>query len=182
MKHLAFLKVWVPLAVAITALCLLIYAAVQQDIRIGGYDPQVQMAEDTAFDLSQGKTPVQVLPQTPVEVTGSLSPFMIIYDSSGKVLASSVTLDNQTPKVPQGIFSDAQNKELRFTWQPRTDVRIATIVTKYNGGFVLAGRSMREIENRTAMLLFRVGAVWVGTLFATLIVTIMGFALLPKKH
>ncbi len=38
-----------------------------------------------------------------------------------------------------------------MTWQPERRVRIATVVVRYEGresGFVLAGRSLREVEER----------------------------------
>jgi len=34
------------------------------------------------------------------------------------------------------------------TWQPNADVRIASVVLPYNNGFVMAGRNMREVEQR----------------------------------
>jgi hypothetical protein len=39
---------WLPLAVAITILAGLVYATVQQSLRQGANDPQIQLAEDTA--------------------------------------------------------------------------------------------------------------------------------------
>ena len=39
---------WLPLAVASTGMCLLVYATVQQNYRQSLNDPQIQMAEDAA--------------------------------------------------------------------------------------------------------------------------------------
>jgi hypothetical protein len=39
-----------------------------------------------------------------------------------------------------------QHGEERVTWQPEKGVRMATVVVRYDKGFVLAGRSLREME------------------------------------
>jgi hypothetical protein len=48
------LKQWLPLAIAITLLCGLVYVAVQQEVRLSANDPQIGMAEDLAAALSHG--------------------------------------------------------------------------------------------------------------------------------
>jgi len=45
---------WLPLAVATTLLCGLIYAVLEYDLRSGADDPQIQMAEDAATRLDAG--------------------------------------------------------------------------------------------------------------------------------
>jgi len=61
--------------------------------------------------------------------------------------------------------------EDRVTWQPASAVRSAAVVVRYGGaqpGFVLAGRSQREVEARVDQLTLMIGAAWVITLGATL--------------
>ena len=65
---------WVPLAVAVTGLSALVNGAVQQDLRQGANDPQIQMAEDAAAKLSAGAAPNAVVPNEQVELNGSLQP------------------------------------------------------------------------------------------------------------
>ena len=48
------LRYWLPLAAVTTLLCGLIYLAVQQSLRWGANDPQIQMAEDAAAALAAG--------------------------------------------------------------------------------------------------------------------------------
>jgi hypothetical protein len=60
----------------------------------------------------------------------------------------------------------------RITWQPRSGVRSAAIVARYGGahpGFVLAGRSLREVEAREDRLTLMVGIAWAATLGASLV-------------
>lgn len=140
---------WAPLAVVITLLSLLVYAAVQQNFRQTANDPQIQLSEDSATSLNNGANPQSLVPTTKVDMAKSLSPYLIIFDDTGKVVASSVQLDNSTPQPPSGVFDNArQYNQNRLTWEPKDGVRSAIVVTKYNNGFVLSGRSLREVEVR----------------------------------
>jgi hypothetical protein len=147
--YFKIIKSWLPLAIVTAGLCGLAYLAVQQSLRISANDPQIQMAEDAASALNNGATVESVLPSNKVELTISLAPFMIIYDNSGKVLASSAFLHATTPIYPSGVLDyTRQHDEDRVTWQPEHGVRMATVAVRYNNGFVMAGRSLREVENR----------------------------------
>ena len=74
----------------------------------------------------------------------------------------------------------------RLTWQPTPDVRIAAVTVyfsdsdqsiattssssvKLRSGFVLVGRSLREVEARERQLGFIMGVGWILFLVATLI-------------
>jgi len=56
------LKIWLPLLVVISAFSGLAYASVQQAYRQGADDPQIQMAEDTAYALDHGQVIGDILP------------------------------------------------------------------------------------------------------------------------
>ncbi len=43
-----------------------------------------------------------------------------------------------------------------------------------NSGYILAGRSLREVEKRESQVSFFAGATWLGTLITTLILVILG--------
>ncbi len=167
------LRHWLPLALVCTALCLLVYGAVQQDLRMGGNDPQIQMAEDTAVALAGGAAVGSVIPTPQIDVARSLAPFVIAYDDSGKVLASSGLLHGQVPALPPGVLDYVrQHGQDRVTWQPEPGVRIAAVVARFDGrqsGSVLAGRSLREVEKRESDLLLLSGAALVVTLGASLL-------------
>ncbi len=146
------LKIWLPLAIAITLISGLAYVISQQSIRLSANDPQIQLAEDTVHTLESGQTPDMAIPKETVNLRQSLAPFVIIYDSTGTVLASSGSLDGQPPTPPVGVLSYAQTHgENRITWQPDPNVREAIVIRPYqavSNGFVLAGRSLREVEKR----------------------------------
>lgn len=160
--------VWMPFAAVIVFVSLLGYGLVQQDLRQSANDPQIQAAEDVASELSQGAPPQGIVPpgQT-VDIAKSLDTYVIIYDASGAPAASSASLDGAPiPNLSSGVFTYVtQHGEDRFTWQPAPGVRSAVVVTPWTNtgagnpalgiptgtptsGFVLAGRSVREIEVR----------------------------------
>jgi hypothetical protein len=172
---------WFALVIIITLLCGLGYALIQQDIRIGGYDPQIQISEDIANALSGGGNTQSII-QTiiagtisiPVDPSKSLSTFVIIYDDSGKVTVSTGLLNGVTPVLPAGVldYVKAHNED-RITWQPQSGVRLATVINRYSGttqsGYILVGRSMREIESRNENLLKITLTVWAICIFISLL-------------
>ena len=142
---------WLPIAIVATALTLLVYVGLQQNYRQSANDPQIQWAEDTAAALNTGSTPQSQVSSQVVNIATSLAPFTIITDENGKILASSATLAGKTPVPPQGVLDNAKSSENRLTWEPQPNLRFATVVVHYSGktsGYVISGRSLREVENR----------------------------------
>jgi hypothetical protein len=176
---------WFPFAILATLMSALVYLTVQQDLRLGANDPQLQIAQDTAVKLQQGASPTSVV--TPVSVggtaavrvdgTASLATFSIIYDSKANILASGLTVNGSTPQVPSGVFNYVNTHgEDRFTWEPTSGVRIAAVVEKVadGGGYVLAGRSLSEVENRQTQLTEEVMLGWVVSLVGTFLASAWG--------
>ena len=172
-------RYWLILAVIVTGLSWLIYGVVQKDIRQGADDPQIQLAEDGAARLAGGQSIQEVVPIEKVDIAKSLAPYIIVFDSSGKPVASSALLDGQVPTIPAGVFDAVrQNGEDRISWQPRYGVRSAVVVTQFKGansGFVLAGRSLREVEKREDSMQQIVFVGWIGILLISLLATVILF-------
>jgi hypothetical protein len=174
-KLKSILKVWLPFVVVISAFSLLVYATVQQSLRQGLNDPQIQMAEDTAYSLDHGVTVGESVPTEQIEISRSLAPFITILDKSGKPLASSGLLNGELPKVPQGVLDSAeQDGEDRISWQPMDTTRIAAVVVPYSDGFVLAGRNMREVEQRENQVWEFSLATWLAAMILTIMVIGVG--------
>jgi hypothetical protein len=166
---------WLPLAIATAGLCGLGYLTVQQSLRMGANDPQIQMAEDAASALDGGASLDTIVPATGVELAASLAPFIIVFDDSGNILASSATLYGSIPVYPSGVLDYTRiHGEDRVTWQPENGVRMATVVVRYDKGFVLAGRSLREVEIRVDNIGKISGLALLVIWSATLIVVALG--------
>jgi len=175
---------WLPIAALATVACLTVFLAVQQELRMNANDPQIQMVEDAAVALGGGAKPASVLPAGSVDAGASLAPFMIVYDSGGNLLAASGQLHGHTPSLPAGVLDYVRKQgEDRVTWQPANGVRIAAVVTAFSGsqsGFVLAGRSLREVETREDQVESITGLAWLGSLVVTLGVTVVSELLMAE--
>ena len=180
------LKQWLPLAIAITLLCGLVYAAVQQEVRLSANDPQIGMAEDLAAALSHGSNAQALLSAETVDIASSVSPFVVVYDSSERPVASTGLLDGRAPSLPTGVFTyTVKAGDDRFTWQPRHGVRQAAVLVAYHGtepGFVLAARSLREPEKIIDLLGLHTGIAWLITLLVTLGAILVLTPLRPRSE
>lgn len=181
---------WLPVGVGVTAICAIVLVAVQQNYRQSLNDPQVQMAEDAAAAITSGKELDQVVPTNIVDIETSLSPWLAVYTQSGVPLLSSGKLNGEVPQLPSGVFdTDTWHRyaedglalpipanEDRVTWQPSAGVRQALVIVHYdspNGiGFVVAGRNMREVENREGVLVELMALGWAATIIATFLAQI----------
>jgi hypothetical protein len=174
--------VFLPLAVLATGLAGLVYLVAQQDGRWLANEPQVQLAEDAAARLDAGGTPRDQVGPAPVDIARSLAPFVVVYGAAGTILATDGTLDGQPPAVPAGVLASARATGLdAVTWQPRPGVRIATVTVPWNGGTVLAGRSLRLVEEHAATLELIVGGGWLATLVALAVAAGAVARLWPKS-
>ena len=173
-----------PLAVLATLTCGLIYAEVQQDQRSGANDPQFQLAEDAAARLNAGVSPGSVVDSSPgIDLATSLAPFVIVFDTSHSVLATDATLDGGQPAPPAGVLAAARpGSPNAVTWQPRDGVRIAAVVATWNGGTVLAGRSLRRVEDRESNAELIAGAGWLAMLGALAAASVAAAWLWPKAR
>jgi hypothetical protein len=142
-----FFAFFLPSASVAVLACLVLTVVVQQDLRQGADDPQHQLAEDAVARLGAGDAPAAVVNGPTVDLATSLAPFLAIYDSEGNVLATNGELDGKAPVPPQGVLATASHSGIdRVTWQPRAGVRSAIVVLRWAGGTVLAGRSLRRVE------------------------------------
>ena len=187
------------LASLATVLALALNTIPQQVLRLGANDPQIALADDLAAKLEQGIAPADAIPTATIDIARSLTPFVIAYDDQGHPLASQARLDGAIPAPPAGVFDYVrQHGQDRLSWQPilgttsnkdekpalnggiaprRKGVRIAAVIQRVKladgtaGGFVLAGRNMREVESREHLVgqlallawLAMLGLISVGT-------------------
>jgi len=179
-KHIKKILLAVIPLIMIVIIFFVIYGSGQQIIRQSANDPQIQLANDISDKLEIGANPAEIIPKDSINVEKSLSPFVIIYDNEGKPILSSGVLNGNIPNPPSGVFDYTRRfGEERFTWQPQRNVRIATVLKRFNGnnpGFVLAGRSLKEIEERESYHLL---ISFIG-LAGSLILTLLGIFLYNK--
>lgn len=174
----ASLATFLPLAVLATLLAWLVYGVAQQTLRSGANDPQLQLAEDAARSLDAGGDPATVVGPGAVDVAVSLAPFVVVFDATGRVLASSGRLDGADPVPPPGVLAHAAAAAPNVvTWQPLPGVRVATVTARWGSGTVMAGRSLREVERREDQALLLVGLGWAVTIVALAVASLVAEAI-----
>lgn len=170
-------KKWVLYVLCLTMSAGTIYVVARQVVRLGGNSPQIQISEDVANNLNLGINIDSYIAHGIVDISKSLDTFVVVYNNDNANIFSSGNLHGQPIVVPDGVLNYAkENGQNRVTWQPEKGVRIATVVTRYNNGTVLVGRSLREIEKNIDMVRKLVGLGYILGLVSTL-----GWLVIIKK-
>lgn len=129
-------------------------ATFQGMLRSGANQPQAQMAAFYASEIASGVTADEAIPRGYVDLQRSLEPFVIFYNDHGEPTTSTGYLNQSIPKPPAGVFEYLRSHSTdTVTWQPQPDVRIAAVIHRVPGpdsGFILSGRSLREVEEQEA--------------------------------
>jgi hypothetical protein len=173
--------IWLPIAAATTGLAGIVYVTGQQNLRLGNDDPQVALARRTAARLDTGAAPASVVPDQ-VDLATSLDPFVLVLDPDGRLLASSARLHGDSPSYPAGVFGTVRRRgEARVSWQPEPGVRDATVAVPWEGGYVVAGRSLELTEQHIDQLGLLVGAGWLATLALVAVAALVAVLVSPPS-
>lgn len=178
-------RVW--LAVAGTAALTLgaAYAMVQQSTRLAADELPLTTAQTARQELQTNSSAKDVVPALKTNLRDQQTVFVIVTDDSEHVLASSASLDGQTPLPPRGVFSfTKQHGSDHFTWEPTPGVRLATRVISYSAGsgsgFIIAGQSLQPFEERVAIYGWIAGAAWLAVLAWTYLLLLLPSLRAPR--
>ncbi len=167
---------WLQYAIIILVVGGVGYLGLQQVYRSGADDPQVQIVDDVARAVEGGVDPAQIIPNPSTDVAVSLSPFLASFSAERVLALSSGVMDGSPINIPADIFAAAKaTGEHRATWEPKDGVRVALVVRALKDGtFIVAGRNLREIENRIAHTSTFVGTGIALALLLTLLLELFG--------
>ncbi len=149
------------LAICSTVMGLAATVTVQQMLRRGADQPQRQMVDYYSDKLAASPHEAAAAMRDlwagkKEDLAGSLAPFAVIYDKHGNPRGATAFLDSSVPVPPASVFKYVRDfGSEAFTWSPKPGVRIAAVVRRVTGpqsGFVLAGRSLREVEVYESLL------------------------------
>lgn len=113
------IRIWLAIIGVATLVIGSSYAMVQQSTRLSANDLPLTTAQVAKQELQSGSNPKDIVPALKTNLKTDSSVFTIITDNSKHVLASSATLDGQTPLPPNGVFSfTTAHGTDHFTWQP----------------------------------------------------------------
>lgn len=165
---------WLPLAALAVMAAGMVELTVQQNYRSGANDPQIQMVTDARTALESGASPESLVPSSQSDIARSLAPFLVVYDANGQVQAASATLHGRPLLLPAGVFQSTNALAVdTITWQPEPGVRNAIAVMRYSGGYVMAGRSLTQVELRESNLELQVLAALGATLVGLFVVVVV---------
>lgn len=169
------LALWFPAAAVVIVSAVSLYVVAQHIQRTTANDPQYELARDAAADLILGEEPALVVTGVPVDITQSLAPFTVIYDTEGDVLATNATgVEEDFLTPPLEMLNEARSDGINeVTWQPRKDLRYASVIQHWRGelgeGTVLVARSLELVEKRaTQTLSLAFVALVIGLIIAAL--------------
>ena len=117
-----------------------------------------------------------------MDPAAGLGVFVIVFDASHTVVASNATLDGGSPAPPRAVLDAARpGAPSAVTWQPRDGVRIAAVTVAWRGGFVMAGRSLRRVEQQEWNAELIAGAAWAFALVALAMASFAAAWLWPRS-
>lgn len=181
-------RLFLPVAVGLTALLALMYANEQQLLRQGANEPQTYLADDAASRIAGGSLLADVASSTRIEIESSSAPYIVIYDTNGAPMAGTGYLNGALPSIPLAVFDVARSSgEDRITWQPMANVREAIVVrpvTDPNGtgaAYVMSGRSLAYVEHEEGLLAARVIMGWAGIMLTALVASFLAAAYIPRR-
>ncbi|HEY5563229.1 MAG TPA: hypothetical protein VIK72_16035 [Clostridiaceae bacterium] len=154
---------WISLMFLVTFTCSLVYIVSQQSIRLGANQLPAQLAVETSTKLQDIESVKDAIPSEKVDITKSLNTFVMVYDINKKLIASSAISSGSSIMYPTGILDNVtQKNEARVTWQPERGLRYATVAIKYDGGYIVAARSLSETEKLIDTIGKLVIAAWLA--------------------
>lgn len=172
-------RLWLLVVVVGGGVTLFTYVAVQQSLREGLNAPQLQMSEDIAAQLNGGASAASVIPPVKIDESTSLDPFVTIVDQHMHVLASSGSIGSVVPLPPSSAFPDSQTRRSNwFTWQhDNNTLRDATVIVPFHhgneSGYVLAARSMSQVEATIGHITILAILTLLGVLLAPAIILLL---------
>jgi len=147
---------WLAAAVIIVGTFFTIYGVAQQILRQSANNALIVYAESDADSLNQGAQPSQLTSNTyKANLARVDAPFIIVYDKQGKTLSASAQLDGHAlPVIPNGVLLASRGEAYHaVTWQPRDDLRFATVTVAAKDYYVVAGHSLAETEKTESHML-----------------------------
>jgi hypothetical protein len=137
-----------------------IYVTVQQLDRSSTNDAPQRLASQVASEIREGQT-ATLSAQPHVDLSRSLAPFVVVENAQGQATAGSGFLDGDLVSLPTGVLTTAaHNGSDDVTWQPKPNLRFATVTLRVGHQFVSAGQSLAPTESRDSVLQALVGLSW----------------------
>jgi hypothetical protein len=143
-------RTWLAIVGTTMIVLLTAFVMVQQSTRLAANDAPLALNQAVRARLDNRYSPDAAVLTQPSNLS-DLAPFAILTDSKLNVEASSTPAGKAMILPPSGSFAYTKaHGQNRFTWQPSPGLRIATIITSYQGGsqYIVTGQSLGEAQSR----------------------------------
>jgi len=161
-------------AVLVTVVIGTCYGMVQQSIRLSANDAPRQ-----AIDAYVANRDASQSNFTRINLAADSNVFVLVYDSNGKPVGGDGYLDDKPAVIPIGVLQHAKDgHENAVTWQPKSDVRLATVVAKDGNQYIMTGQSLKMYEER----IHTVGQVAFAGWVMSMLVIVAGAMFIPVKR
>lgn len=159
---------WLPLAFVMTILCGLVYVGCHTVLRQGANEIPLHVADLAEQALRAGRPPTAIVAPGSVDMKTNSNVFLIIFDASRKVVASTAMVSGRSPEPPSGVLTESKRVgEDRITWEPEPGARAAIVARYVNAKpdwYVVAGQSLTETERIASKIAWATFLAWVVAL------------------
>lgn len=140
-------------AIILTGVFSTMYVLVQQQGRMLANDTPTLLATQVAKQLDAGLG-LSSVNMGATDLANNPVPFVIVYDKQGKAVGGSGYLGQKLAVAPKSMLQHAKsNRNNVVTWQPKADVRIASVTVAAKDYYVLGGQSLKATEDHATHLL-----------------------------
>ncbi|HEY8281746.1 MAG TPA: hypothetical protein VIG28_04630, partial [Leifsonia sp.] len=166
MRILDRLVPWIVGAFAVTVAIAAVYLSLQQLNRSAADDAGDRLASQVTSAGGAGGGAGGAGAAAHVDLATSLAPFFVVYDRSGVPVSGTGYLDGRLARIPAGVVRTALAEGMdRVTWQPRPGLRYATVAQKDGDRVVVAGQSLKPVEDRIDRLGLMLVVGWIAAVF-----------------
>ncbi|MGO4247935.1 hypothetical protein AB4Y87_12040 [Paenarthrobacter sp. RAF54_2] len=101
----------------------------------------------------------------PLELNPDSGVFVIVYGADNKPVSGTAALHGSFPVLPAGVLEAARRTGSdAVTWQPEPDLRMAVVARPAGEQVVVAGQSLKPVEDRNLMVLIFLSTAWLGSM------------------
>lgn len=172
--------IWLIIMFLVTFTSSLVYLVAQQSIRLGANETPMQLAIDTSLKLENGQNE-GLFSSDKLDISKSLSPFLLIFDSNKNLVNTSAVIGNTKPNYPKGVLESVdKNGTDKVTWQTQSGLRFATVAIKTNSGYIVTGQSLAEPEKLIDHIGKLVLEAWFACAFFLFVALVIIYGFLRK--
>ncbi len=174
--------IFVALVALVSVLFISICYSARTVFRQQANDPQIEVTEQVAGIVRQG-VPIDAIVSSAeqIDLNSSKALFVMIFDNERSLAGSSAQLNGEAPSVPSEVFDKTNEMgEYRFDFEPSENLKFAGVMKKIDdSAYVLAGRSLSEMETRAAAL---EQPLWIGWIISVLLSLLLTALLRPSTN